>query len=557
MLEKKSEILNTGNKSFNEIDKEIQSLQIQKDLLLDKGLRSDDPDSIIKAQTYLKGMESNKDDTGNIKAYLYSPENEFYSGTGYKTSIKSLSFDLMRNMSNTPIINSIITTRVDQISKYASFTTDLQKEGWTIRKKKSRFDTGNAKRSKQEETRIEAIAEFLENGGFNQKWDLNDDFLDFIKKIARDSLSLDQLSFECERNRREELVAYTAVDAATIRFMETIDPLHKDEFKDMPEKYGYKPRYTQVWNNKIVNVPNTEIPVVYYPWEMSLGIRNKSTNIRNNGYGTSELEVLVEIVTWMLWGMQYNGNFFKQGSNPKGFFTIEGASNQAMLGEFRSAWRNMMSGVVNSHKVPVFEGGKVSWESMQESNRDMEFSQWNEFLILIACSIYKIDPSELGFQFQRQGQMFGQDGQKERIDHSQDKGLKPLLTLIHKQINKYIVSELDKDYEFIWTGVDLENETQVLDNDKKKAEAGFVSQEDMFEKYSDRKFDPKKDTILNPVYQQAQQAKMMGGEESNEAVDQMTGEEEPMNTFDEFDKGMKDNPIMKSSLNYINKLMET
>jgi dUTPase len=30
------------------------------------------------------------------------------------------------------------------------------------------------------------------------------------------------------------------------------------------------------------------------------------------------------------------------------------------------------------------------------SNKDMEFQLWNEFLTLITCSVFKIDPSELG-----------------------------------------------------------------------------------------------------------------------------------------------------------------
>ena len=38
-----------------------------------------------------------------------------------------------------------------------------------------------------------------------------------------------------------------------------------------------------------------------------------------------------------------------------------------------------------------------------------------------------MDPTELGFQFKDQAQIFGQDGQKQRLQHSREKGLKPLL----------------------------------------------------------------------------------------------------------------------------------
>jgi hypothetical protein len=150
--------------------------------------------------------------------------------------------------------------------------------------------------------------------------------------------------------------------------------------------------------------------------------------------------------------------------------------------------------------------------------------------------------------------MFGQDGQKERLDHSKNKGLKPLLQFLQQRINKYIVSEMNPNYEFIWCGIDLEDETQILDNDIKKVANGFASMEDMFEKYTGRKFNPEKDTPLNAVYWQAQQSKQFGGEESNQAVDEMAGEQGQgtSNPFDEYSKGEK-NIFQKGLDDYINK----
>ena len=61
----------------------------------------------------------------------------------------------------------------------------------------------------------------------------------------------------------------------------------------------------------------------------------------------------------------------------------------------------------------------------------------------------------------------------------------------------------------MFTGIEIEDEAAQVELDKKKSEAGFVSLEDMFAKYSGRKFDPNKDTILNTVYQSAQSNKKM------------------------------------------------
>ena len=88
---------------------------------------------------------------------------------------------------------------------------------------------------------------------------------------------------------------------------------------------------------------------------------------------------------------------------------------------------------------------------------------------------------------------------------------------------------------------------QFIDNDVKKVTNGFVSMEDMFEKHSNRKFDPDKDTILNSVYQQAQAAAQYGGEESNQFVDETEGGKEvgAQNPFEQFDtqKSLESDPI--------------
>ena len=166
-----------------------------------------------------------------------------------------------------------------------------------------------------------------------------------------------------------------------------------------------------------------------------------------------------------------------------------------------------------------------------------------------------IDPTELGFQFKTQANIFGQDGQKERLAHSKEKGLKPLLVFLQKIINKYIISGLSDKYEFVFTGVDIEDDAKVIDSGIKLVNSGGISFEDWFEKNSNRPYNPKKDTILNPVFLQAEQMKMYGGQESNEAVDQMTGEPEAgaQNPFDEYDtqKSEQNDPIWSATKNWL------
>ena len=553
------------NSDIKKYDEQIALLAIEKNLALESQLQSKDANDIYKAVNYLQ--ENKLKQKKDVKAFLFDPYDTYHQYGGFKQQRKRVAFEILKKVSDTPIIGSVLNTRIFQIQNFLVFTEDESKEGYTIRKKKSLFEdkSQTKKMSDDEKRKVEFMVNFLENGGLKNKWDQIDSFSDFARKFMRDSLSYDQTGGECQRNRKFDLIGYQAVDASTIRILETIYPRFHEQAKEQyQEMFGYLPRYAQVFQGNIMTNPLTKEKIVYYPWELMYEQRNKTTDINKNGYGTSEIEVLLDIITWALWGMQYNGNFFKQGSNPKGFINLKtDGANMDIVNDFRQTWRQMIAGVGNSHKIPVFSGIDLEWIDLQSSNKDMEFQQWMEFLIIMICSVFTIDPSELGYQFQRQAQIFGQSGQKERLDHSKHKGLKPLLIFFQKTITKYIISELDKDYEFVFTGIDIEDEQVAVDLDVKKVSGGLVSFESVFEKYMGRKYNEKTDTILNPTFLQVKQMSMFGGEGSNEAVDEMTGEEggapNPFKEFSEPDitKAAQSNPILKDVFKYVDESINT
>lgn len=493
---------------------------------LSKSLMSENFEEVMKAQAFIS--EQNRRASAqkpSIKSLLWNPSDFSFTGTGYKNPSNAISFNTLNRMGDIFIIKAIINTRIEQVQNYLKYSEDDQKPGFQIRFRKE-LGRDRKELSRNDYKKVEEIVKFLEDGGEMDKWECEDNFQDFTRKVLKDSLCLDQMTFEIVRSRSMELKKFRAVDAAMIRLLDTEDPRHASMFEQYRFR-GYLPRYAMVWDGQIVTNPITQEKVIYYPWELGYGVRNKSTNVLRNGYGVSELETMVEIVTWILWGMQYNGNFFKQGSQPRGFINVKNSNiDQATLNEFRQDWKQTMSSVYNSHRVPVIQGIDLEWIDLQQSNRDMEFTEWIKFLLVIACAVYRMDPSELGFQFQDAARVFGQDGQRERLKHSQEKGLTPLLVFYQNVLNKYIISEIDDRFEFVFTGIEVEDEDAQVELDKKKLDAGVVCLEDMFEKYSGRKLDPEKDTILNSVYQTAQANKMYGGDQMNGMADEYGGEEE-------------------------------
>jgi hypothetical protein len=356
------------------------------------------------------------------------------------------------------------------------------------------------------------------------------------------------------RKRNKKLESFVATDAATFRiassyFAEDYDMkfFHgaiKDR-EDLGEKVnGYYPSYVQIYNTAKVEQ--------FYPWEMCFGVRNPSTNIYSNGYGTSELEELINVVTSMLWGDEYNRRFFSQGSAPKGLLRIKGNVNETALQQFKQQWQSMITGVMQSWKTPVVEAD-VDWIDLQKNNRDMEYTSWMEYLIKLACAIYAIDPIEIGWDISRGNAHGGlnEGSKRERLMHSKDKGLYPLLKFIQRKINRYIVEQINPDFELVFMGLNgmtIEEELK-LDIDKL---SNFVTLNEVREKYELKPLDggdmPNNSVFVGARNQAASMAAMGGegegmegegeeGEEENPfsaALQGGEGEEEEQNPFDEF-----------------------
>ncbi|NIM21932.1 MAG: hypothetical protein GTN64_05875, partial [Candidatus Latescibacteria bacterium] len=47
--------------------------------------------------------------------------------------------------------------------------------------------------------------------------------------------------------------------------------------------------------------------------------------------------------------------------------------------------------------------GGVTFTPFKESNRNMQYNLWLEYLIQTVCSVYTIDPSEIGYMIKGAG----------------------------------------------------------------------------------------------------------------------------------------------------------
>ena len=508
-------------------------LKAKKFRTLEKALRSESPDDMVRASQVLQQIQPKVDQ--NTKSFFIDPL-EFNANLGYKDKPFSLTYVTLKRMSKTPIINSIIKTRKNQVADFAEPQENKYSTGFVIRKKPK---GGVEQKMDNKDKKIAfAITDFILKGGNTSQWGY-DDFDTFIRKIVEDSLVYDQMTFECVRNRRGQLESFIATDAATFRMADSFFDKDYDNvffqrhganvWKDRsdfgPKVHGYYPAYVQVYQNMKVNE--------FYPWELCFGIRNPSTSIWANGYGCSELEELINVVTSMLWSDEYNRRFFSQGSAPKGFFRVKGTNNEAALQQFKQQWQSMITGVMQSWKTPVIEGD-VDWIDLQKNNRDMEYSSWIEYLIKIACAVYSIDPSEIGWDISRSngnGGLF-EGSQEQRLKHSKDKGLYPLLKFLQRKLNKYIIEQINPDYELVFVGLNgltIEEELK-MDIDKVNS---FMTVNEAREKYEMKPLEGG-DAPNNSAFLQNKNAQAMAQQQAamGSAPNGEEGNAEEQNPFD-------------------------
>lgn len=524
-------------------------LKAKKFRTLEKALRSESPDDMVRASQVLQQIQPKVDQ--NTKSFFIDPL-EFNANLGYKDKPFSLTYVTLKRMSKTPIINSIIKTRKNQVADFADPQENKYSTGFVIRKKPK---GGVEQKMDNKDKKIAfAITDFILKGGNTSQWGY-DDFDTFIRKIVEDSLVYDQMTFECVRNRRGQLESFIATDAATFRMADSFFDKDYDNvffqrhganvWKDRsdfgPKVHGYYPAYVQVYQNMKVNE--------FYPWELCFGIRNPSTSIWANGYGCSELEELINVVTSMLWSDEYNRRFFSQGSAPKGFFRVKGTNNEAALQQFKQQWQSMITGVMQSWKTPVIEAD-VDWIDLQKNNRDMEYSSWIEYLIKIACAVYSIDPSEIGWDISRSngnGGLF-EGSQEQRLKHSKDKGLYPLLKFLQRKLNKYIVEQINPDFELVFVGLNgltIEEELK-MDIDKVNS---FMTVNEAREKYEMKPLEggdaPNNSAFLQNKNAQAmaQQQAAMGGATNGEE-----GNAEEQNPFDLYAEEVDEEDTNKGGL---------
>ena len=345
---------------------------------------------------------------------------------------------------------------------------------------------------KKYQKEMRAVQEYVENCGKlenrpfdKEKWN----FDSALRAMVRDSLTYDLYAVETVPDRAGKPHHWFPVDGGTVRYASVdlkkykeiaenfvqLDLLYPEkEVKQVESKkiVELKDEYLAADKYKWVQVIRGRIERAYTPDELKVGIRNLTTDIFNNGYGLGELELAVSLITGHLNAEYYNQSYFTQGFSAKGILHIKAALNRRKVETVRQQWQHMIRGSRNSFQTPIFAGvNDVQWIPLTQNHDDIGFEGWMRYLIKVMCAIFQIDPQEIGIGFKEEGSGGGGmagDNTKEKLAHSKDKGLIPLLRHFENFINNNVIAPFDDRFCIMFTGASSEDKEQALERQERE-----------------------------------------------------------------------------------------
>jgi hypothetical protein len=132
----------------------------------------------------------------------------------------------------------------------------------------------------------------------------------------------------------------------------------------------------------------------------------------------------------------------------------------------------------------------------------MEFSEWINFLKKQLCSLFQMDPAELGdiFGTENQRTQVGSASPTDRIIASKERGLRPLMRTIQRWINEFLIAPHWPGYRLTFRGFDAVSEEKKIELDL-KAVSSFLSPNELrLERGLEPWDDPVSKRPLNALY---------------------------------------------------------
>lgn len=235
-------------------------------------------------------------------------------------------------------------------------------------------------------------------------------FRELIEPVIEDVLVLDAGVIEKDLNAKGEPEGLVLVDAPFMR----IRPDWTSEETD--------PRY-EWWPNDRYQASLMDNQIIYMMAQPS----------SHRVYGYSPLEALDKTIRADMDAAAYNTRNVNQ-TNPDGILNLGENVGPDQLDQFRAYYD---SEVMGRKRMGMIAGVKnPQYIQTGHSAKDMQFMQWQVYLLRKIAAVFGIAPQDLGVTFD-----VNRANAQAQQEISEDRGLKPLLRLIEEQFNAKVVAD--------------------------------------------------------------------------------------------------------------------
>lgn len=350
------------------------------------------------------------------------------------------------------VINICIGSIEKKIKPFLKPSTDRNLRGFVILKKGEEI----GKAAGQKSAKRKEIEDFLIHTGNYDDSD-RDTFTKYASKIVRDLLTIDQVSTEIQYNRGGQPIAFFAVDAGTVQRV-----LPNDEYPEF--------KYAQVIDGMV--------RTAYTDKELLFDFANPRTDIYRSFYGYSPVEQAIDLIASEINTVTYNAGAFTENKLPRGMLLVDGDLDYEATEEMTDYIAEIMSGSpANQWRIPIVPsgvskengGGGIKWVQLGGSNRDMEFSNWLDFLVSNVVALFGCSMEELGLHSQKSQALFERDG-KTQTEASKSAILGDTLSFLQDYVNR-ILDIAYPDYQLEFVGYEKDDPKAIVDIDKAETEA--------------------------------------------------------------------------------------
>jgi phage portal protein BeeE len=262
----------------------------------------------------------------------------------------------------------------------------------------------------------------------------NDSYRTFIEPVTEDLLTLDAGCIEKVRTLSGELVELWPVNAEHVR----VNALWEGDPR--VARYFWYPdgfKETARWRNEdfiyMMANPRTDTPV-----------------------GLPPLETLRNAVEAEIAAHEYNRRQVENAA-PDGIINLGEGFTEPQVNRFREFFESEVAG-----RGPLgFIGGSKSpsFIKFRDSNRDQQFLEWQVYLVRKIAVVFGLTPQDLGITFD-----INRSTAETQIQISEDRGLRPLMSLIQEFLTEEIVWDpsfggMENNLAFRFTALNLKEST--------------------------------------------------------------------------------------------------